>query len=201
MQSVFLLFIDTILLKIRKKRGNSDTLLTSRPPLVYNRGMKEVKTNAMRILESAKIDYDVLTYECEIDDQYVPLSGRNSMDAVGKPAEQCFKTIVTVAKSGNYYVFMLPVDCELDLKKCALAVGEKTVETITVKQLLPLTGYVRGGCSPIGMKKQFVTVIDETATLWDKIVFSAGKRGVMFYVDTNAFTQTFGVKTADITRE
>ena len=105
---------------------------------------------------------------------------------------------MTKAKSGQYYVFMLPVANELNLKKCAASVGEKSVEPIAVKELLPLTGYIRGGCSPIGMKKQFVTTIHEDCLCFDKIVFSAGKRGVMFEVDSQEFLSKFNFAVADI---
>lgn len=162
--------------------------------------MKNVKdkTNAMRICDKLNLDYDVLTYDAEIDGEYVPLSASNSVEKIGVENERCFKTIVTKAKSGLFYVFMLPVANELNLKKCASAVGEKSVEPISVKELLPLTGYIRGGCSPIGMKKQFVTTIHEDCLYFDRIVFSAGKRGVMFEIDTQTFLDNFPVSVADI---
>ena len=161
--------------------------------------MKDVKTNVMRILDKAKADYCVRTYEAEIDGEYIPLSAQNSMEKIGVENERCFKTIVTKARPSVYYVFMLPIAQELDLKKCAKAVNEKAVEPIAVKELLPLTGYVRGGCSPIGMKKQFVTVIDETCELFDNVVFSAGKRGVMVDVKVSDLFSLVPISSADIT--
>lgn len=161
--------------------------------------MKDVKTNAMRILDKNKIPYDVLCYEAEIDGEYIPLSFGNCEQKIGVKSEKCFKTIVTRAKSGNYYVFMLPVDKELDLKKCASSVKEKSVETIAVKDLLPLTGYIRGGCSPIGMKKLFTTTIHSDCDTFDKIVFSAGKRGVMVHVGVDDLKRLIRAQSADIT--
>ena len=162
--------------------------------------MKDVKTNAMRILDKANAEYCVRTYEAEIDGEYIPLSASNSVEKIGVENERCFKTIVTKARPSVYYVFMLPIAEELDLKKCAKAVDEKAVEPIAVKELLPLTGYIRGGCSPIGMKKQFSTVIDETCILFDSIVFSAGKRGVMVDVKVDDLFALIPIKSAEITR-
>lgn len=161
--------------------------------------MKEVKTNAMRIVDKLKISYEIRSYEAEIDGEYIPLSIGNSLEKVGVENERCFKTIVTKAKSGTYYVYMLPVAKELDLKKCAKAVSEKSVEPIAVKELLPLTGYLRGGCSPIGMKKQFATTIDKSAQNYDKIIFSAGKRGTMFYLQVSDLKKVIRLNFADIT--
>ncbi len=162
--------------------------------------MKDVKTNAMRILDKANAEYCVRTYEAEIDGEYIPLSASNSVEKIGVENERCFKTIVTKARPSVYYVFMLPIAEELDLKKCAKAVDEKAVEPIAVKELLPLTGYIRGGCSPIRMKKQFSTVIDETCILFDSIVFSAGKRGVMVDVKVDDLFALIPIKSAEITR-
>ena len=162
--------------------------------------MKDVKTNVMRILDKANADYCVRTYEAEVDGEYIPLSAQNSVEKIGVENERCFKTIVTKARPSVYYVFMLPIAEELDLKKCAKAVDEKAVEPIAVKELLPLTGYVRGGCSPIGMKKQFSTVIDETCILFDSVVFSAGKRGVMVDVKVDDLFALIPIKSAEITR-
>ena len=162
--------------------------------------MKDVKTNVMRILDKANAEYCVRTYEAEVDGEYIPLSASNSVEKIGVENERCFKTIVTKARPSVYYVFMLPIAEELDLKKCAKAVDEKAVEPIAVKELLPLTGYVRGGCSPIGMKKQFSTVIDETCILFDSVVFSAGKRGVMVDVKVDDLFALIPIKSAEITR-
>ena len=162
--------------------------------------MKDVKTNVMRILDKASADYCVRSYEAEIDGEYIPLSKGNCIEKIGVEDERCFKTIVTRTNPSTYYVFMLPIAQELDLKKCARAVNEKSVEPIAVKELLPLTGYVRGGCSPIGMKKQFSTVIDETCELFDYVVFSAGKRGVMVDVKVSDLFALIPISSADITR-
>ena len=113
---------------------------------------KEVKTNAMRFLEKNKIDYKMQTYEC---DEFV--DGIDTATKLGQPLEETFKTLVAHGKSGNYYCFLLPVAMELDLKKAAKSVDEKSVELLHVKDITKVTGYVRGGCTPIGMKKQFMT--------------------------------------------
>lgn len=134
--------------------------------------MSEYKTNVMRILDKAKIDYKHYSY-ADTD----AISGVEVAAALNQNPEQVFKTLVTASKSGNHYVFMIPVEKELDLKKAASAVGEKSVEMLKLKELLPLTGYVHGGCSPIGMKKQFKTVIDSSAKNFETIIFSAGKIG------------------------
>lgn len=133
---------------------------------------KESKTNAIREVEAAKLPHEVHMFECE-----EALSGVEVAQLLRLDADQVFKTLVTVGKSGEHFVFMVPVAAELDLKKAAKAVGEKSIEMIKSRELLPLTGYVHGGCSPIGMKKQFQTVIDETAQLFDTIYFSGGRIG------------------------
>lgn len=133
---------------------------------------KEEKTNVMRILDAAKIEYKS---HCYLDTGAV--SGTEVADALGEDYDSVFKTLVTVGKSGEHYVFAIPVDKELDLKKAALASGEKAVSMVKSKELLSLTGYIHGGCSPIGMKKYFKTFFDETAMLFDTIFFSAGKIG------------------------
>lgn len=135
--------------------------------------MKEIKTNVMRILEKEKIPYEGHEYP----------HGKEAIDGVtvakllSQDVETVFKTLVTVDKKNEYYVFVVPVEKELDLKKAAKAVGTKAVEMIHVKDINKVTGYIRGGCSPIGMKKQYKTVFHETAELQDKIVVSAGKIG------------------------
>lgn len=129
------------------------------------------KTNAMRQFDRKKLPYQVHTYDGVI-------SGIDVAATLGQEAEKVFKTLVTVGKSGEHYVFMVPVAEELDLKKAAKAVGEKSVAMIAQKELLPLTGYVHGGCSPIGMKKQFYTVIHESAADFETIFFSGGKIGL-----------------------
>ncbi len=138
----------------------------------------ENKTNVMRILDKAKIEYKTYSY-----DSQKAVSGSDVARVLNQNPKQVFKTLVTVAKSKKNYVFMLPVDDELDLKKCAIAVNEKNIEMIPQKELLPLTGYIHGGCSPIGQKKQFETVIDATAQNFETIIFSAGKIG--YQVETS----------------
>ena len=133
---------------------------------------KEIKTNAMRMLDRKKISYEVLQYEC---DEFI--DGLHTAQKTGAPVEQSFKTLVAQGKSGRYYVFVLPIAEETDLKKAAKAVGEKSVEMIYVKEITAVTGYVRGGCSPIGMKKQFPTIIQESAAKYDKIYVSGGRIG------------------------
>ena len=130
------------------------------------------KTNVMRVLDGKKLPYTAHSYEPD-----ATMSGGEIAAILGEPLEKVFKTLVTQGKSGQYYVFVVPVNAELDLKKAAKACGEKAVSMIKQKELLPLTGYVHGGCSPIGMKKQFKTVIDITAKNFDTIIFSAGKIG------------------------
>ena len=134
--------------------------------------MSDYKTNVMRILDKAKVQYKHYSY-AETD----AISGADVAKVLHQNPEQVFKTLVTTSKSGNHYVFMLPVEKELDLKKAAQAVAEKSVEMLKQKDLLPLTGYVHGGCSPIGMKKFFKTVIDSSAKNFETIIFSAGKIG------------------------
>lgn len=133
---------------------------------------QETKTNVMRILEQKRIKYKGYTYECT-----EALSGTEVASALNENPDHVFKTLVTVGKSNVHYVFMIPVAKELNLKKAAAAAGEKNIEMIKSKDLLPLTGYVHGGCSPIGMKKQFKTVIDESAENFETIIFSGGKIG------------------------
>lgn len=132
-----------------------------------------VKTNAMRLLDAARINYRTAEYEYDESD----LSGVHAAAAIGMPAEQVFKTLVARGDKIGPLVFCIPVAAELDLRCAAAASGNKKVELIHVRELLPLTGYLRGGCSPIGMKKKLPTYIDETAALWDEIAVSAGVRG------------------------
>ena len=133
---------------------------------------KQEKTNVMRILDAKK-----LPHECYYCDCAEARSGGEVAAILGKDARQVFKTLVTTGKSGNHYVFMVPVTGGLDLKKAAHAAGEKNVEMLKAKDLLPLTGYVHGGCSPIGMKKYFPTFIDSSAKQLPTVVFSAGRIG------------------------
>lgn len=140
------------------------------------------KTNAMRLLDAAKIPYAVRTYDWEESE----LSGVHAADAVGMPQEAVFKTLVARGDKTGFAVFCIPVAEELDLKKAARASANKSVEMLHVKELLPATGYIRGGCSPIDMKKKFPTYIDETAMLFDEIAVSAGQRGVQLIVNPDA---------------
>lgn len=156
---------------------------------------KPAKTNVMRVLDAAKISYDEYTF----DGGYT--SGVEVAEALGQQKERVFKTLVTAAKSGKNFVFMVPVAEELDLKKAAKAVGEKSIAMIKSKELLPLTGYVHGGCSPIGMKKQFDTVIHQTAELYDKIIFSGGRIGFQVELDPKQLFSLIPIKSADITEE
>ena len=133
---------------------------------------KEIKTNAMRILDRQKIPYQMIQYECE---EFI--DGMHSAELTGAPVEQSFKTLVAKGKSGQYYVFVLPNAKEVDLKKAARTVQEKSVEMIHVKDITAVTGYVRGGCSPIGMKKQFPTVVEQSAGQYEKIYVSGGRIG------------------------
>lgn len=130
------------------------------------------KTNVMRVLDSKKIPYNSYSYTPDST-----LSGEEIARLLNEDVNRVFKTLVTQAKSGGYYVFVIPVSAELNLKKAASAVNEKAVSMIKQKELLPLTGYVHGGCSPVGMKKKFPTVIHETAKSFDKIFVSAGRVG------------------------
>lgn len=133
---------------------------------------KEIKTNAMRILDNNKINYKVHSYEA---DEFV--DGVHTAEILGIDKSRCFKTLVTIGKGLNYFVFVIPVDEELDMKKAAKSVDEKSVEMLHVKDINAITGYIRGGCSPIGMKKQFKTVIDISAEKLDTIYVSGGRVG------------------------
>lgn len=134
---------------------------------------KPMKTNAMRLLDQARIEYRTMEYEVDEEN----LAGEHVATQIGMPAEQVFKTLIARGEKTGILVFCIPVNEELDLKKAAVLVGDKKIEMIHVKELLPLTGYIRGGCSPIGMKKKYPTYIDESAILFDEISVSAGVRG------------------------
>ncbi len=154
-----------------------------------------IKTNVMRLLDAAKIEYEVLEYPVDEND----LSGESIARKTGKDHTQVFKTLVFRGEKNGFGVCCIPVCDELELKKVAKAFGEKKVEMIHVKDLLKTTGYIRGGCSPIGMKKQFKTVIDETAILFDKIYVSAGIRGAMIGVDPNVLAEYINAEFVDVT--
>ncbi len=149
----------------------------------------------MRVLDSKKIKYASHCY-----DQSGAISGTDVAKALGQNEEQVFKTLVTAAKSKQHYVFLVPVAKELDLKKGAKAVGEKSLEMIPQKELLPLTGYIHGGCSPIGMKKQFQTVVDISAESFETIIFSAGKIGYQVEMKLSDLAKVIRLKTFDITK-
>ena len=153
------------------------------------------KTNAMRLLEAAKIPFEIMEYEVDESD----LSGVSTARKTGKDPSQIFKTLVFSGEKQGYGVCCIPACEELDLKKTAKAFGEKKVEMLHVKDLLKVTGYIRGGCSPVGMKKQFPTVIDETAALFDKIYVSAGVRGIMLGIEPNALAEYVNARLLDVT--
>ena len=155
---------------------------------------KKEKTNVMRVLDQKKIQYTPHTYT---QDAQTP--GDEIARILGEDPRRVFKTLVTRGKTGTNYVFVIPVESELDLKKAAKAVGEKSIEMIKQKELLPLTGYIHGGCSPIGMKKQFKTVIHETAMDYETIFFSAGKVGYQVEVSPKDITKVIRYEMHDIT--
>lgn len=156
---------------------------------------KDPKTNVMRILDKSKIDYCVHNY---FDTSAI--SGTEVANALGENPKAVFKTLVTVAASRQNYVFLVPVDRELDLKKAAKSVGEKNIEMIKSKELFPLTGYVHGGCSPIGMKKSFKTVIDKSAEEFDRIMFSGGKIGYQVELKLDDLSNVIKFTLEDITK-
>lgn len=154
---------------------------------------KEEKTNVMRVLDQKKIPYTAHTYDPESG-----IDGVSVARSLGQDPASVFKTLVARGASGGYYVFDIPVAATLDLKKAAHAVGEKSVAMLPQKELLPLTGYVHGGCSPVGMKKQFPTVFHETANELDLIAVSAGKIGHQVQVKPADLLNLLRAKTADV---
>ena len=157
---------------------------------------KQEKTNVMRILEQKKVSYKSYEYS-----DTEAISGVEVATALGEDVNQVFKTLVTVGASKTNYVFMIPVHKELDLKKAAKAVGEKSIAMIKSKELLPLTGYIHGGCSPIGMKKQFRTVVHYTAMKFETILFSGGKIGFQVEVAPGDLQKVIRYESADIVME
>ena len=157
---------------------------------------KEEKTNVMRTLEQKKIPYTAFSY-----DPNGPLDGVSVAASLGQDPAAVFKTLVTKGAGGAYYVFDIPVAENLDLKKAARAVGEKSIAMLPQKELLPLTGYVHGGCSPVGMKKQFPTVFHETDVLFDTICVSAGKVGAQVELPPQALLDLLGAMAADVITE
>ena len=156
--------------------------------------MKIEKTNVMRILDQKKVNYNSYSY-IETD----AISGIEVATVLNQNPNQVFKTLVTVSSNKINYVFVVPVSKELNLKKAAKSVGEKSIEMIKSKDLLPLTGYIHGGCSPIGMKKQFKTVIDSSATNFETIIFSAGKIGYQVEVSLEELSKIIRYTLEDIT--
>lgn len=155
---------------------------------------KDEKTNVMRVLEQKQIEFDSFLYDPN------ETNAANIAQTLGQDPASVFKTLVTVGKSKEHYVFMIPSNEELDLKKAAAATGEKSIEMIPQKELLPLTGYIHGGCSPIGMKKQFDTFIDETAILFDRICFSGGRVGFQVRVRLEDLKSVIPVKEFDLVK-
>ncbi len=155
------------------------------------------KTNAVRLVQQARIPCRECFYEYDESD----LSGTHAADAIGMPQEQVFKTLVARGEKTGVNVFCIPVCCELDLKKAAKAAGDKNMELVPVKELLGLTGYIRGGCSPVGMKKRYPTFLDETCILWDEIGVSAGARGHQMILPSEQLTDLVGAKIMDVIKD
>lgn len=156
--------------------------------------MAKVKTNAIRILEAKKIPYEVLTY----DNQDGKIDGVSVAAKIGREAREVYKTLVAQGASKSIYVYVIPVEAELDLKKAAKAAGEKNIEMIPVKDILKWTGYIRGGCSPIGMKKEYRTFIDQSCLEMKNIVVSAGKIGVQIVLDPKLLVDLTHAETPDV---
>lgn len=154
---------------------------------------KEIKTNAMRILEKENVTFQHMTYECEEFKD-----GIATADLLGLPYEKVYKTLVTVGNSKNYFVFVIPIAEELDLKKAAKSVGEKSLSMIHVKEINQITGYVRGGCTAIGMKKQYVTRVQEDAMLLDTIIVSGGRIGSQIELNPEDLLRVAKAEYADI---
>ncbi len=153
------------------------------------------KTNAVRKCESVGLVFELFTY----DSGGEAIDGKSVADIIGKAYYEVFKTLVTIGSSGEHFVFVIPVDASLDLKKAAKAVGEKSIEMLPLKLLLSTTGYIKGGCSPIGMKKQFKTVFDEMILLIDQVTFSAGRIGLQICVNVVDLSTVIDYDIADIT--
>lgn len=154
---------------------------------------KENKTNAMRILETLQIPFEAHTYEC---DEFI--DGIQIADMLGLPHDKVFKTLVTQGASKNYFVFVIPIAEELDMKKAARSVGEKNVAMLHVKDINQVTGYIRGGCTAIGMKKQYVTRVAEEAILQETIIVSGGRLGMQIELAPDALLQATGAEYADL---
>jgi len=154
---------------------------------------KELKTNAMRFLDRSKIEYTVQTYECG---EFI--DGIHTAEQLGQPLDETFKTLVAKGKSGSYYCFLIPVALELDLKKAARSVDEKSVELLHVKDITAVTGYVRGGCTPIGMKKQFMTVVHNSAEAMPQFYISGGRIGTQIHLSPQELVRAIRGKFEDI---
>ena len=153
------------------------------------------KTNAVRLVEQAGIPCREQFYEFDESD----LSGTHAAQAIGMPPEQVFKTLVARGEKTGINVFCIPVCCELNLKKAAKAAGDKNMELVAVKELLGLTGYIRGGCSPVGIKKKYPTFLDETCVLWEEIAVSAGARGHQMILPPEKLAELVSAKLVDLT--
>jgi len=151
------------------------------------------KTNAIRFLESKAVDFDILEYEVDEDVSAVHVAEKLNMDP-----DQIFKTIVLKGERTGYFVCIIPGSCEIDLRKAAKAIGDKSCDLIPLKDLEPLTGYIRGACSPFGMKKKFPTFLDETARMFDRISVSAGKRGMQIFIAPGTLAQLAEADMADL---
>lgn len=154
---------------------------------------KEVKTNAVRILDRNKVEYELNKYECDDFKDGVSIA-----DMLEQSYDMSFKTLVTVGKSGKYYVFAIPVDQEINMKKAAKEVGEKNIEMVHVKDINAVTGYIRGGCTPIGMKKNYPTVINESAKEHEKIIVSGGRLGLQIILKPDDLVKVTNGRYADI---
>lgn len=157
--------------------------------------IKDEKTNVMRILDQKKVKYNSYNYL-----KTGAISGMEVAKALNENPNLTFKTLVTVSKTNNHYVFLVPVNKELDLKKAAKAVNEKNIEMVKSKELLSLTGYIHGGCSPVGMKKSFKTVIDNSAKNYDKLIFSGGKIGYQVETTLDELKKVIDFDLKDITK-
>ena len=177
--------------------GKDAVPLLFRKAVTWHCDIEMIKTNAMRLLSAAKIKYETVEYSWDESD----LSGVHIANELGVAPEQIFKTLVTKGMGRDYYVFVVPVDHELDLKKCAKSVGEKSVEMIPVKDITKVTGYVRGGCSPLGMKKQFKTTFHITAESIPKIIVSAGKIGYQIDLKPEDLIRLTNGQCADIIKD
>ena len=156
---------------------------------------KENKTNAMRILESMKIPFEAYTYECEEFTDGIQIA-----DMLGLPHEKVYKTLVTEGTGKNYFVFVIPIAEELDMKKAARAVGEKSVSMLHVKDINSVTGYIRGGCTAVGMKKQYVTRVDRSAEALERIIVSGGRLGMQIELAPADLLRAAKAEYADVTR-